>query len=94
METLRRDGSGDGQDDYRIRWFRGDKDVTKRSPSDRRVRSSTFGRAREKTFKATIKAEDGRTPARCASYPFFTVHNDVIGDYSYGRLRNDDGVYG
>jgi len=88
LETLK---SGSGAGDYRVRWFRGDKDITKEA----RDGEFAFGlrSGEKKTFEATLNPKVSN-PGPVCIIPFFTVHNDVIGDYSYGVYVNDDGVCG
>ena len=81
---------GEGVNDYRIRWFRGKTDVTKKvtgpgyefslSPDDKRK------------FEVTIKARKANPKPVCIT-PFFNVAGDPT-SYSYGLYVNDDGVCG
>jgi len=83
--------SGDGQDDYRIRWFRGDKDVTNdlRGPGY----EFTFASDESRKFKATIKAKKANPGPLCLT-PAFTALAQPDVTYSYSLYVNDSSVCG
>jgi hypothetical protein len=89
--ALTEDLGGAGMNDYRVRWYRGDKDITGN------VRGLGYGwifaSDEIKKFEATVKAKGANPDPICVS-AFFDAPVDKNTPYISGAYINDNGVCG
>ncbi len=87
---LEDDSFGDGFEDYKIRWFFGGREVTKRAQQS--SYRFTLRPDQRRIFEGTVKGDSPDPGALCLA-PRFTVRPDGY-DVPGGVYINDEGVCG